>query len=190
MSPEYDRIAWEEVSKAASKMFHVWCGDGEIRWVEECWGHLGEADLTGNTTPLEATTTAIRLISLARIYEEFCALAWDENPETPIDYLAEDLELDAVAIGILGAQASPDTFDDAEDEYELREAALTAAADAQRQQIFECLSKAYGGAVPLYSRMSQTNHSAEKENDEDEFEVTGSNCNALQFVINGFSQSY
>jgi hypothetical protein len=188
MSPEYDRITWEEVSTAASKMFHVWCGDGEIRWVEECWGHLGEADLTGNGTPLEATATALRLVSLARIYEEFCGLAWDENPETSIDYLAEDLDLDAMALGILGAQACPDAFDDAEDEYELRVAALTAAADAQRQEIFECLSKAYGGAVPLYSRMSQTNQSAEEENDQDEFEVTGSNGVALDFVMNGFQQ--
>lgn len=188
MSPEYDRITWEKVSKAASKMFHVWCGDGEIRWVEECWGHLAEADLTGNGTPLEATATALRLISLARIYEEFCGLAWDENPETSIDCLAEDLDLDATALGILGAQASPDAFEHAEDEYELREAALTAAADARRQEIFECLSKAYGGAVPLYSRMSQTNQSAEEENDQDEFEVTGSNGVALSFVMNGFQQ--
>jgi hypothetical protein len=93
-----------------------------------------------------------------------------------------------MALGILAAQASPDAFDDAEDEYELREAALTAAADAQRQEIFECLSKAYGGAVRLYSRMSQTNQSAEEENDQDEFEVTGSNGVALDFVMNGFHQ--
>ena len=188
MSPEYERITWEEISSEASKIFHVWCGDGEIRWVEECWGHFGEADLTGNGTPLEATATMLRLVSLARIYEEFCGLAWDENPETPISYLAEHLEFDALALGILGAQASPDAFDDAEDEYELRDAALTAASDAQREEIFDCLSKAYGGDVLLYSRMSQTNQSDREESDGGEFEVTGSNCVALSFVTNGFQQ--
>jgi hypothetical protein len=188
MSPEYDRITWVEVQDAASKMFHVWSGDGEMRWVEECWSHLGEAGLTGNTTILEATETMLRLVSLARIYEEFCGLAWEENPETPIDYLAENLELDALALGILGTQASPDAFDDAGDEYELREAALIAATEAQRKEIFDCLRKAYGGDIQLYSRMSQTNRSDDAENDGREFEVTGSNSVALNYVMNGFQQ--
>jgi hypothetical protein len=167
-------------------MFHVWCGDGEIKWVEECWRHLGEAGLTGNATPLEATATLLRLVTLARVYEEFCGLAWDENPETPVDYLAEDLEIDALALGILAAQAAPDSFDDVAEDYELREAALLAATEAQRQEIFDCLSRAYGGDVQLYSRISRTNRSADDESDGDEFDVTGANATALSYVTNGF----
>jgi hypothetical protein len=188
MSPEYDRITWEEVSKAASKMFNVWFGDGEIKWVEECWRHFGEAGLTGISTPLEATATLLRLVTLARVYEEFCGLAWDENPETPIHYLAEDLKLDALALGILGAVASPEVFDNAQDEYELREAALAAATEAQRQEIFDCLVKAYGSDIQLYSRMSQTNKQDQTESDYSEFEVIGPNALALSFVIKGFQQ--
>lgn len=188
MSSEYDCITWEEVSKAASKMFNVWLGDGEIKWVEECWRHFGEAGLTGNSTPLEATAASLRLVTLARIYEEFCGLAWDENPETPIDYLAEDLELNSLALGILAAIASPEVFDGAGDEYELRETALAAATEAQRQEIFDCLRKAYGSDVQLYSRMSQTNQPDQDDSDGSEFDVTGSNALALSFVINGFKQ--
>lgn len=188
MSHEHERITWDEVSEAASKMFHVWLGDGEIKWVEECWRHFGEADLTGNSTPLEATAASLRLVTLARIYEEFCGLAWDENPETPIDYLAGDLELDSLALGILAAVASPDAFDEAGDEYELRETALAAATEAQRQEIFNCLRKAYGSEVKLYSRMSQTNQPDQDDSDGSEFDVTSSNARALNFVINGFKQ--
>lgn len=56
MKPEHDRILWEDVEVTASEMFHVWLGDGEIKWVEECWKHLGEANLTDNSPALERTT--------------------------------------------------------------------------------------------------------------------------------------
>jgi hypothetical protein len=186
MKAEYERITWAEVQEAASKMFHVWLGNGEITWVEECWHHLGEADLTDNTSVLEATATALRLVTLARIYEEFCGLAWDENPETPVDYLAEDLDIDPLALGILASKASPEAFDDACDDSELREASLLAATDAQRREIYDCLSTAYGDETQLYSRMSETNQSASDEDYEDEFNLTGSNSGALSYVMNGF----
>ena len=85
MKPEHDRIPWEDVEVAASKMFNVWLGDGEIKWVEECWQHFGEANLTDNSPALARTATFLRLLTLARIYEEFCGLAWDENLETPVE---------------------------------------------------------------------------------------------------------
>jgi hypothetical protein len=188
MNPNSDDIQWEDISKAASNMFRCWYGDGEIRWVKECWGHFQEAGLAGNATSLEGTASLLRLVCLARIYEEFSGLAWDENPDTPISYLTEDLTLDPVALGILGAQASPDAFDDLEDESELRDAAITAATDAQRSEISDCLAKAYGGDVQLYSRMYHTRGSDEDANDGYEFEVTGPNSVALSYVMNGFQQ--
>lgn len=190
MKAEYERITWAEVQHAASKMFHVWLGDGEIKWVEECWHHLGEAELTDNTSVLEATATALRLVTLARIYEEFCGLAWDENPETPVAYLAEDLDIDSLALGILATKASPEAFDDVYDDSELQEAALLAATDAQRKEIYDCLSAAFGDEIQLYSRMSKTNQSASDGDDEDEFDVTGSNSVALDYVMNGFRYDY
>lgn len=186
MSPEYDRVAWEEIAPAASKMFHVWCGSGETKWVEECWQHLGEAGLTDKTTLLEETATYLRLVSLAQVYEEFCGCAWDENPGTPLSDLADELEIDPLALGILGAIAGPDAFDDEADDSELREIALSAATAKQRVEIFSCLCKAYGGAVQLYSRMSKTNQQAGEEDNGNEFEVTGSNGIAISYVMNGF----
>lgn len=187
MSSSYeDTIAWEDVSLAASAMFQVWCDGGEMKWAQECWGHLEEAGLTGNATRLESTATLLRLVCLARIYREFCGLARDEESEISLGLLAEDLEIDSLALGILGHLASPDAFDEVEDEADLREAALHEATDAQRDEIFECLVKAYGGVVPLYSRMSATNQSDPEENDGEEFEVTGPNSAAFNFVVNRF----
>lgn len=189
MSPEHERVTWEEIAPAAARMFHVWFGDGEIKWVEECWQHFGDSGLTQRTTLLEETATYLRLAALAQVYEEFCGLAWDENPETPISYLAEHLKIDPLALGVLGAIASPDAFADAVDDTDLSDAALGAITDSQRPEIFACLCQAYGGEVALYSRMSKTNHSADEPDDADEFEVAGPNSAALSYVMNGFSQS-
>ena len=196
MKPEYNRIPWEDVRDAASKMFHVWwLGDGEIKWVEECWQHLGEANLTDNSPALERTATFLRLLTLARIYEEFCGLAWDEDPETPVTDLVEDLEIDPLSLGILATKADPDAFDDVADKY-IHQAVLLAATDAQRKEIFDCLSKGFGDEFKLYSRMSKTNRSGNEtdngseddlsEDDLSEFDITESNSVALSYVVNGF----
>ena len=117
-----ENIKWEEVESAAPKMFSVWVDGTELEWAKEAWSHLTAAGLVGATTILDITTANLRLVTLALIYQEFCGFAWDENPETPVDYLAEDLEIDPVALGVLAAKADPNGFEEFTDDYELREA--------------------------------------------------------------------
>ena len=69
------------------------------------------------------------------------------------------------------------------DGYEIRNEALNAATRAQRKEIFDCLSKAYGGYIQLYSRMCQTHPSYGAD---DEFELNRPNVDALSFVSDGF----
>ena len=183
-----DNLTWEEVEKAASKMFNVWLGGDELEWAKEAWNHLTAAGLASSETILDVTAAKLRLVALARIYQEFCGLAWDEDPETPVDYPAEDLEIDPVALGILAARVNPDEFEEFSDDYELREAALLAATDSQRQEIFECLRAAYGDEFKLYSRLWHTNSPLTEDTEGDEFEVTGANISALGYVMNGFLQ--
>ena len=109
-----------------------------------------------------------------------------ENPETPVDYLAEDLEIDSIALGILAARAFPNGFDDAEDECELNESALIAITDDLRKEVFQCLCKAYGDEVALYLRMCQTQPNP--DTDAEEFTVTPGNCRGLEYVMNGFQE--
>jgi hypothetical protein len=143
--------------------------------------------LTNGNTVLETTAARLRLVTLGRIYEEFCRLAWEENPETPLEYLAEFLEIDPVALGILASTGSTDDITDAIDEFGLRVAALQAATDSQRKVIFQCLEAAYGGPVKLFSRLWHTRaDAAEADDDLPEFEPVPGNCSALEYVQNGF----
>jgi hypothetical protein len=184
--PVRNGLPWVEVEDAAAKMCRVWRGEGELKWARECWGHLTAVGLTRDSTIVERTETLLRLVALASIYQEFSGLAWDEDSETPLDYLAEDLDIDAVALGLLAAAASEGEFDDVEDEVELRAAALQVAVDAQRASLFTCLSDAYGSSVALYSRMFKTHPEAENDGSCSEFEMTASNASALQYVTDGF----
>ncbi len=182
-----ENIRWEEVESAATKMFRVWVDGTELEWAKEAWSHCTAAGLVGTRTILDMTAANLRLVTLALIYQEFCRFAWDENPDVPVDYLAEDLEIDPVALGILAAKADPDEFEDLTDVYKLREAALLAVTKSQRQEIFECLMAAYGDEFRLYSRLWHTRSRSVEENSEgDEFEVTGANGSALEYVRNGF----
>jgi hypothetical protein len=98
-------------------------------------------------------------------------------------YLAENLDLNDIAIGVLATKAQNCDINDEYDEDELRSTALTYASDAQRPEIFKCLVLAYGGEVPLYSAMSKTNETSDEGR---EFEASMSNSNALDYVTSGF----
>ena len=181
--------SWEEVEEAATSMFHVWTDGSELLWVREAWGHLHAAGLVSGETMLEVTASRLRLVALARIYREFCGLAWDEDQQTLLDYLAEHLGIDPVALGLLASAAGTQQFLEAADESELRKAALEAVTDSQRAGIFECLRTAYGSDVNLYTRLWHTRSArAERDSEGDEFEVNGANSAALDYVMNGFQK--
>jgi hypothetical protein len=195
MNPPYETVSWADVSSAAARMFKVWGSGGELAWAEECWGHFQKAGLAGDETVIQRTATLLRLVTLARIYQEFCGYAWEENSDAPIDFLAENLDINPVALGILAARVAPDAFDEdySEDEYDLREFALTLATNAQRKEIHAALCAAYGDEIMLYSRMSRTYPSKDDEGHKEvglgsvgEFLVTAGNCQALHYVQSGF----
>ena len=191
---------WEEVQHAAAQMFSVWVNGTELEWAKEAWNHLHAAGLASGETILEVTAAKIRLVTLARIYHEFCGVAWEENPETPVNDLAENLEINPTALGILVPKGKIEQVDCSID-YNLREAALIEVTDSQRREIFRCLKAAYGGDVQLYTRMYHTHprwaevsrdEDSDEERDEDtegdEFEVNEGNSHALSYVMNGFQE--
>ena len=186
MTSTAEQLRWEDVSEAAAAMFHVWQGGGELAWAEECWQHLTAAGLTPAGTVLETTATCLRLVELARIYEAFSGLAWDENPHTPVTLLAENLAIDPLALGIIAAASTSESFAACVDPYELYQSTLHAAAGARRAEIFQCLVEAYDGEINLYSRLSKTNQAPDAEDDEDALEPTFPNVDAFAYVQNGF----
>lgn len=143
--------------------------------------------MTRATTILEVTAAKLRLVTLAKIYQEFSGFAWDEDPETPLDYLAEDLEIDPVALGILAGKADWNDFEELTEDNYLFGVALETVTNNQRQEVFECLRNAYGDEFRLYSRLWHTRSArVERDSEGDEFKLTGANSRALEYVRNGF----
>lgn len=176
-------LTWEEVEDAAEMVLPVWVLGAEMEWVRECWGHFRAAGLTGAATTIEKTESFLRLLCLTQVYHDFCGLAWDEDPDQPMDVIAEGLEIDPVALDILAAKAGFNG-DDLSSAQDFHSAALQAASDAQRPIIHACLLKALGGAPKLYERMWHTR--GMQATDEDEWAVSSTNANAFEFIKNQF----
>jgi hypothetical protein len=179
-----ETLDWDEVKAAASSMFNVWVDGEEFEWAKECWGHFKKSGLTSRESLLEDTLCRLRLLTLALIYQEFCVLAWDEDQGLSICELAEDLEIDSLILGILAGKDCRDEISDFGEMYEIEEVALNAACSPLRQEIFDCLCKAYGGGMALYSRMSHTSSASRPE--DDEFDIETGNDRALDYVTSGF----
>lgn len=183
---DIDKIEWDEIDYEAAMIFKVWPDGGELAWAEEAWQHLRASGLTETATELDYTQVRLRLVTLGLIYEEFCGVAWSKNPQTPLDELTESLEIDPVALGILAATAGIEQFDDAGDEYELRDLAIVAATDHLRSGIFECLKSAYDGEKGLCDRIWRTRHALKEDDDNGADETDKPNSGSVQFVRNGF----
>lgn len=178
-----ETLSWDEIKDAAYWMFKIWSGE-ELEWAKECWGHFKAHGLTRNETMFEEALCRLRLVELAEIYQQFCVLAWDEEKGLSYCSLAEDLKIDPLVLGILAGQASSEGWGELESEYEIQDAALSAACGPLRKEMFDCLCKAYGSDIQLYSRMSHTASSSRPEGDE--FDVEPGNCRAMDYVTSGF----
>lgn len=192
-----DSIPWDEVEGAARAIFSVWAYGREFEWAKECWRHFQAAGLATYEGEFETTVAYLRLVTLGRVYREFCAVMWDEDTtDYPLTDLAEELSINPVALGILAAREVEQDFDGAEDEHQLRERSLSSAITILRPEVFACLLEAYGGDLQLYSRMAATQNSQDGESEERDqeenlfdssiFQPTGRNASALSYVSNGF----
>jgi len=73
-----DCILWDDIDSQASDMFKVWLCGGELEWAEECWRFFQKAGLADCEPWIEHTRSLLRLVTLARIYQEFSGFKWDE----------------------------------------------------------------------------------------------------------------
>jgi hypothetical protein len=189
-------IPWDEVEDPAGQMFRVWSFQGELKWAKECWEHFEKAGLTSREDLLEETKSYLRLIALAKIYEEFSGYMWDENPRTPISYFAEELDINPIALAVIAKEDPDFEAGGIDDEHKLHEHALEMAVRQFRGEIHGCLADAYGGENALYSRMARTTEGTDLEenpelaDDMEEFSATVSHSRAWSFVSNAFQDGY
>jgi hypothetical protein len=183
-------VSWEEIENVLGRMFRVWSSGGEVQWAKECWRYFEKEGLTSAASAIEGTRSRLRLLTLAKIYEEFSGYMWDENPDTPLVDLSEDLEIDRVALGAIAGE-DPTFFDEEPEESDaLLERALAIVVDQLRPEIHSCLVDAYGGEGGLYQRMARTTESTDAEDPDSspsfEFTPTGNHVRAWAFISNSF----
>ena len=186
-------IPWDEVEDAASRMFRVWALGGELDWARECWGHFAKDGLTSGASVMDTTKSHLRLLTLAKVYEEFAARMWDENHDSDLTSLSEKLEIDPVALGVIVAEDAELEAEEFDEPLDLREHALKLATDELRPDIHCCLAAAYGGEGALYSRMAKTSKIPDPDDEQpaddcEEFSVTGPHVRAWEFVSNCFQE--
>jgi len=180
-------VEWEEIEKAAAQIFNIWESGGDVIFANECWSHLAEAGLTGDDTTVTRTETLLRLVVLRQIVADFSAAKWDENAETEITYMVESLAIDSLCLGLLAAPHLEHGGALFEDEYELREAALAAVAEALKAETFDCIQAAFGGQTVLYQRLSAMAGSEDVDynNQENDFEANANNLPGFEFSEHG-----
>lgn len=182
-------LSWEEIEEPASRIFNVLESGGDLSWAKEVWSYLAEAGLTHDFNFIDKTRVCLRLITLARISEEFSAAKEGDGILRSITQIAEELWIDPLALGVLAADTGVN-FESCSDELELREACLDAASNLYRAELFKCLVSAYGSESNLYFRLSgmKQNVSGDTLADPRDSEPTGPNLNAYDFVKNGFKR--
>lgn len=185
--PNPESNGWEEVEEAAEHMFEMWLFGSEHEFAKEAWGHLFAAGLVSFKSLIESTASKLRLLTLAVAYREFGRVAWEEDRGDSLNDLVEGLDVDPVALGILASRTGANDFSRIIEGDDLFEIALRVVTKNERKTVFECLKRAYGDEIKLYSRMWHTKCSECDEDCEgDEFEVTGPNSVSLRFIECGF----
>src|SRR5687768_5131745 len=94
-------LGWEDVREAAAEAFNVWTFGSELRWAEDAWTHIVAAGLADYTSEISRARVAVRFLSLASLYRDWCCIAHEECLEDdPVDWNSW-LEVDKLEIGQL-----------------------------------------------------------------------------------------
>ncbi len=160
----------------------VWTSGGDLSFAKECWSHLAAAGLTSDDSILDLTRTHLRLLALRLIYGEFCLAKWGDEFEAPISFLAEDLYINPLALGLIASGYLEHGEDFLSDEYELHKAALSTATDVLKPEVFSCLISAYEGDIGLFRRMSRTIGNFDNDDDASDGATVSGDLDALSFI--------
>jgi trehalose utilization protein len=177
-------VGWEQIKRAASEIFDVWTTHGDLTFAREAWGHVEAAGLAEDYSLLDQTQSYLRVIVLRQIYGDFCRLKWEESGDTEVTWCADALRIDPLALGILAAEHLGDDAFRHEKSSEMREDALLTVCDALRDEVFQCLHRAYGGDKGLYCRLSVSSTDDDEETISDLI-LTANDITAFEFVSNG-----
>jgi hypothetical protein len=141
-------LAWDEISHAAEEAFAIWSGQPELEWARCSWQALARAGLATYRNERERCQVAIRLLALAGLYHDFCAVAWEEYQEPQYVEWAEGLGIGPFRVGqLVGGDRLWDTADDDDATFAQ---ALEHLVNEERQRVLASLREGYGDVSGLF----------------------------------------
>lgn len=158
-----ERMGWSQVEALASRAFNIWSGTGDLDWACGAWAHLAAHGLTTASGGLGRLRVHVRLLVLASIYRDWCAIACDEvQDDDPSGWLAA-IEVSPFFVGqLVGASFPVDDLDDAP----LDEAVFSLMA-AEREAVVKATTMGFGGAEGLFVALWRSSHPDVDEEDEE-----------------------
>lgn len=186
-------ITWEQVEVAAEEMFRIFGGQ-EMAWARQMWTILAEQGLTAAPDELARHRTAIRFLTLARIYHDFCYHAWKNDLQPRLAEWAYYLELQPLRVGQLLGPDVP--LKNAASESETLEAALEELTRRERPVLFQAMVRGLGTPSKVFVALWRSREVAAtsgggngngRESDEQILnDLSFEKINAFEFVSKGF----
>jgi len=191
-------LEWETIEPAVELAFNVWEGFPERAWAKQAWRHLTTAGLTLYSSKSERNLAAVRFISLAELYLDFCAVALDEQIHGDTWYWAEPLGLTAEGVRSLFGGDTPEPEED-EPPTEI----LEELSDRVRPEVVSALLRGFDGPTELFlslwrSHLPEPDHLLDEDdqpaadwqtNDEILNEHSFRKADALEWVCQGCPSS-
>lgn len=146
-------ITWDRLEVAAEEMFRVF-GGAEMAWARQIWELLAAQGLAAAPDELARHRVAVRFLTLALVYRDFCYHAWKKDVPPSLADWAYYLELQPLRIGqLLGPEVS---LKGATGEAELLEAALAELTRRERPVLFKAMVAALGSPSKVFVSLWRT----------------------------------
>jgi hypothetical protein len=182
-------VTWNMVRNTARRLFHIWVGQPELKWVREAWVHLRDKGLTSYHDELERSKVLVRLGTLHIMYREFCDLAFGQGDDS--DGYWDDRDLDPLILAQLfprKQRADPDEEEEADDDEGFTEE-LQELSRELRPEIYDALFEGFGGETGLFISLWRTPTENDPIHQESEAEivsdVTADKLEAFSWIRGG-----
>jgi hypothetical protein len=192
MTVRVQTLEWKTLEPVSEELFGV-LGRSELVWARQAWQHLAAAGLTRAAGEVDRHLAAVRAMTLATTFREFCRHAWKIHSEPALADWWVFLDLQPLRLGqLLGNDAD---LNGARNEGELVDQGLRLLTGRERQLVWEALSAGYGNPSRLFIAMWRSREDprtgmtpeGRREGDEEILnDLSFEKIDAFEYVSKGF----